>query len=823
MHSIRPEGTAPSRSCRARLGFALALVLPVAGAVLGASACLERPLCTEDCRPRTTNIFVETVDQTAVDKIDLLFMIDNSASMADKQVVLSQAVPDLVRRLVSPNCVTPDGILGDPRPGAACDAGFSREFQPIEDIHIGIITSSLGGHGGDSCKGLDGGTVQQEEDDDHAHLVAKRPRGKVFAPASPEGFLDWNPTKTPGQKVDDVTATFASMTTAAGEDGCGYEAQLESVYRFLVDPSPPQAVTKGTCSNGQPCAVLSGRDDEILTERAAFLRPDSLVAVILLTDENDCSIRDGGQAYYVTEGRVQAGSSVCATNPNDKCCYSCGAPKPPDGCAPDPKCTSAPASPDEPNLRCYHQKQRFGFDFLYPVERYVNALTKPALCTSRPDLDATDPSRCFDADKDQKPDVVENPLFKGGRAPDLVFFAGIIGVPWQDIQATKDNDGKPYSARRMNDELHYKTAADLEADKVWDTILGQPDPGNGAPPILPTDGLMVESTFPRPGVDGQGHPIVGPGAGPMANPVNGHDWNISAQDDLEYACIFQLPVDFRAKHPCAVGEQCDCSKGTGGDNNPLCQDPVTGAYGTDQLFAKAYPGIRELQVLRGVGDNAIVASICARNLGQAASSDASTPSAAQDYGYRPAVEAIVDRLKSKLVGRCLPRALEKDPTGHYPCSIIEATPVAGAVCDKSRGRLPPNLRVIAPALERLRAAGFCDAEGRMPCAELSLCELQEAGDECHRDQTDQPIPGWCYVDPAANPGKDDPSLVEKCSASMRRTLRFVDPKNATPATGARVVIACIGADFGADDTPALSSPASSAAQTAPAVSDAGRP
>src|SRR5207248_842992 len=45
--------------------------------------------------------------QGKVSKIDLLFMIDNSSSMADKQFILSQAVPDLVTRLVDPVCVNP--------------------------------------------------------------------------------------------------------------------------------------------------------------------------------------------------------------------------------------------------------------------------------------------------------------------------------------------------------------------------------------------------------------------------------------------------------------------------------------------------------------------------------------------------------------------------------------------------------------------------------------------------------------------------------------------------------------------------------------------
>src|SRR5262245_35737369 len=52
-----------------------------------------------------SNATVDRIRQTGVDKIDLLFMIDNSVSMADKQEILKAAVPDLVGRLVSPSCV----------------------------------------------------------------------------------------------------------------------------------------------------------------------------------------------------------------------------------------------------------------------------------------------------------------------------------------------------------------------------------------------------------------------------------------------------------------------------------------------------------------------------------------------------------------------------------------------------------------------------------------------------------------------------------------------------------------------------------------------
>ena len=115
MHSTQPGSKASSRIRTFRL--ALVALLSIVAAGLGASACLNRPLCDTDCRPKTTNIFVDQIKQKSVDKIDLLFMIDNSISMADKQLVLQAAVPDLVQRLVNPNCVDPNsGVPGTPAP-----------------------------------------------------------------------------------------------------------------------------------------------------------------------------------------------------------------------------------------------------------------------------------------------------------------------------------------------------------------------------------------------------------------------------------------------------------------------------------------------------------------------------------------------------------------------------------------------------------------------------------------------------------------------------------------------------------------------------------
>ena len=43
-------------------------------------------------------------------RLDLLFMIDNSLSMADKQKFLQDAVPQLLNRLIIPNCVDENDV-----------------------------------------------------------------------------------------------------------------------------------------------------------------------------------------------------------------------------------------------------------------------------------------------------------------------------------------------------------------------------------------------------------------------------------------------------------------------------------------------------------------------------------------------------------------------------------------------------------------------------------------------------------------------------------------------------------------------------------------
>ncbi|MCA9595675.1 MAG: hypothetical protein KC776_20310 [Myxococcales bacterium] len=771
-----------NRSISARLVRAGLAGLTAVAAISGlATGCLDRPV--SPASPNTTNVFVDQIRQQSVDKIDLLFMIDNSISMADKQAILADAVPELAKRLVTPICVdatdhtTPTGQYATPD----CPGGSEPEFKPIRDIHIGVISSSLGGHGGDVCEG------GAEGQNDRARLIASV-RGGIPS-YNGLGFLWWDPDgkgNPPGQNNDSALFNdFSANVKGPGEQGCGYEASLESWYRFLVDPQPPGAVAKdpttglttvSTCDpaaegqdcdpgNGQPGICTGGicADKTLLEQRQNFLRGDSLVAVIMLSDENDCSIRDDGQAWLVsTSGSpVPRATSACNSNPDDPCCFSCGQ-LAPQGCTPtdqDVECQKGAYdqnTEDTPNLRCWEQKRRFGVDWLYPIKRYIDGLTQ---------------QRIFNRTGQEVP----NPLFANSsgtsRDPSLIFLAGIVGVPWQLISdAASQSDPNT---------LNYLNAGDIDWSKIIHS--GSPGPGvSGYGP--PGDPHMIESVVPRAN-------LPDPNSAPGADPYSGHEW-LPANDDLQYACIFPLEQPRNCQG--ATGG-CDCK--TGGDpgyalNNPLCQD-TGGGYSYTQRLAKAYPGLRQLEVLHDFGENSIVASICPKN---------TSDKTAASYGYNPAVGAIIERLKEALNVKCVnrPIAVNVNPdTGETEtqCAVVEvsATQNGACNCDGNANRGPVDPKLVSPVFKQLAALGQCgpgSASG-IPCDAVNFCqcEINEASNKqsCENDPdgATQGI-GWCYID--AELGIGNPALVSQCNPP--RQLRFVG--NDTPASGATVFIACLG-------------------------------
>ncbi len=157
----------------------------------------------------------------AVGKIDLLLALDNSASMADKQAILALAIPDLIVGLVNPRClddVTSAPVATQPMsPLDPCPAGSTRDFTPVLDIHVGMISSSLGSFGADGCPLKPDSSCPSADTtplDNQGHLVTRSDTCDTKGPVPTYqnlGFLAWDPAQKvspPGQAaVGDPTTT----------------------------------------------------------------------------------------------------------------------------------------------------------------------------------------------------------------------------------------------------------------------------------------------------------------------------------------------------------------------------------------------------------------------------------------------------------------------------------------------------------------------------------------------------------------------------------------------------------------------------------------
>ncbi len=756
-----------------------------AGAMLtatgaGGAGCLTRPVQKAD--PTTKVNFTSTVSQQQVDKVDLLFMIDNSASMGDKQTILAEAVPNLLVGLLKPKCADPaTGVaaagaptadpLGNKGNNFNCPAGTKPEFNPVTDMHIGIISSSLGGFGGDVC-------ADTGRQNDRGHLLNLVKGGQPLPDASPANFLSWYPQNEdnsdkkrhpdPPTKGFGDTAllsdAFAKLVTGVEQNGCGLEAQMESWYRFLIQPDPWAKVTVD--ANNQ--ADLGGPGDidvELLTQRADFLRPDSLVAVILLTDEDDSSVDPlsvGGQGWafmanqfpgspnFRADGKTTTaprGTSACDSDPGSPDCTSCGFAatcNPSDAACQkiknDPECAKTGgyygATEDQLNSRFSQQlvKRNYGIDPQYPITRYTEGLSKgkvPDRTTEhvvkmRADGKGRDIGGYIGTGK------CTNPLFasklprgqgeeicnlpRGTRTADLIFFAVVGGVP-NDLLHFDPTD--PEKSRITNDD--------------WVKILGQ-EPGRYNYTGL--DPHMIESKGARPGLPAPSSARGDEGT----DPTHGREWDTGG-NDLQYACTFQR---LTVKTGTNAETSCDCA-------DPAKNPPLCGQTLGQQTRAKAYPTVREFMAVRALGDQGVIASLCPITL----EGDKQNPS----YGYNPAVKAIVDRLKNALTTQCLPQQLTREKAvppaqpgpdeGKVPCLVLAQL---GEVTDScaAQGLKEPDAAILAKFLEAQKAESGDVKDGGTDFSKLPVCQLPQlvvaAGSSCDSDANK----GWCYVENGAS-------------------------------------------------------------------------
>jgi hypothetical protein len=268
------EPNQPSRRIPMRNRTSLWLLL--AGfLILGVTAigCLNRDLAPAD--PSTqSGVFVE-ITQTGTTKVDLLFMVDNSNSMQEEQTVLAEQIVVLTQELIHPSGEGPDA------PPA------------VQDLHIGIITSDMGTHGYSimTCNNPmngDNGVLQnigrlpgcQPTYSARDCSRAECPWLEHSADAPDDGTDPSNPP---------IWDDFGCIATL-GTGGCGFEQQLEASLVAVTTQAEP------------------GRPNE------GFIRPDSLIAIIYVTDEDDCSTGNG-EMFNPTREDFGPMNVRCALNP----------------------------------------------------------------------------------------------------------------------------------------------------------------------------------------------------------------------------------------------------------------------------------------------------------------------------------------------------------------------------------------------------------------------------------------------------------------------------------------------------------------------------
>jgi hypothetical protein len=213
---------------RARTNGDMRHVLVGCLAVL-ATGCPDRPIAEQV--PVENAVFVKRIPVSA--DLDILFVIDDSQSTRDKQALFAQNDKNFVDRL----------------------EGF-----PIRpNMHIGVVTTSIdlgaGAPGGAVCHPASAtdGRLQNASRDPSVTCAPTRDRF-LSDIARPDGTREVNYSGT----LDEALSCISHV----GEAGCGFEAPLEAMKRAL-DGSHP--------------------------ENAGFLRPGAFLAIVMLTDEDDCS------------------------------------------------------------------------------------------------------------------------------------------------------------------------------------------------------------------------------------------------------------------------------------------------------------------------------------------------------------------------------------------------------------------------------------------------------------------------------------------------------------------------------------------------------
>jgi hypothetical protein len=212
-------------------------------AALALAGCYDPPVAS----PPTKVTESPGINVSTKNKVDLLFMIDNSNSMDAMQAQLRVKFQTFFDAFA-----------------------VAATQQKYADLHIGVVTSDFGASGAPSgikCDDYGGGQSGKLQ-----ALGVKAPAG-CLAPVG-QSFIQYNfdPAQQAANNLpatQSLVQTFTCMASV-GSEGCGYEHQLESVY-----------------------AALHNNIDA----NQGFLRDDARLAIVFLTNEDDGSAPPDSRIY----------------------------------------------------------------------------------------------------------------------------------------------------------------------------------------------------------------------------------------------------------------------------------------------------------------------------------------------------------------------------------------------------------------------------------------------------------------------------------------------------------------------------------------------
>jgi hypothetical protein len=217
--------------------------------------------------------------------VDILFLIDNSPSMAPKQAALAKNIPEFIKAI--------DGFGADYHVGiATSDVGSTTAAGMLwSDSTIAQCNTFAGDDGALQAKPCSQRTNGTSDARNACATLCTDPNFRSANSVTTDG----NPyiSKVNGKTNvpnDNVTQAF-QCAALVGDGGCGIEGQLEGAKRAL---------------------------DGHLTGQLSFKRPYSYLSVIFITDEDDCSV----QPTRRTENNPATRACTTADQNADFSCYN---------------------------------------------------------------------------------------------------------------------------------------------------------------------------------------------------------------------------------------------------------------------------------------------------------------------------------------------------------------------------------------------------------------------------------------------------------------------------------------------------------------------